>query len=374
MTLEQIEARAAEIATEVTTADEARCGELDAELEQLAARRSAIMALEQRQARLEEIRSGAPRTVIERRGPVVRSLAETLSSEDYARAYLGYFKSGDDSEVRSLLTGNVSGGTVPVPQVLETEIKNAWEDCKFLSLAKRTSYKGNVQVGFEYSATGAAIHVEGTNAPEEEKLVWGIVELKAQSIKKWITVSDDAIENTTVDTLGQIYAEIAQRIVEKAEEIAIGKIIAAPAVSSTTACGVPTYTGTCDVDDATMACAELSGKAKTLHAVMNRRTHAAYKAKAKSEKYGLVDPLDGIPVIYTDALPAFSAASAGDTYAIIGDIGYGFQVNFPSGYDVTVKVDDLSLAEKDLVKLVGRQFCGMGVVAPKAFVKLVKGA
>jgi hypothetical protein len=35
-------------------------------------------------------------------------------------------------------------------------------------------------------------------------------------------------------------------------------------------------------------------------------------------------------------------------------------------------VDELSLAEKDLVKIVGRQYVGMGVVAPKAFVKIAK--
>ena len=34
--------------------------------------------------------------------------------------------------------------------------------------------------------------------------------------------------------------------------------------------------------------------------------------------------------------------------------------------------DDLSLAEKDLVKLVGRQYVGIGVVAPKALVKITK--
>jgi hypothetical protein len=65
-------------------------------------------------------------------------------------------------------------------------------------------------------------------------------------------------------------------------------------------------------------------------------------------------------------------ASDDDTFVIIGDIGYGFQANFPAGNDVKIKVDDLSLAEKDLVKVVGRQFVGMGVVAPKAFVKINK--
>ena len=59
-------------------------------------------------------------------------------------------------------------------------------------------------------------------------------------------------------------------------------------------------------------------------------------------------------------------------YAIIGDLGVGALANFPEGDGVSIKYDDLSLAEYDLVKIVGREYVGMGVVAPKAFVKLVK--
>ena len=38
----------------------------------------------------------------------------------------------------------------------------------------------------------------------------------------------------------------------------------------------------------------------------------------------------------------------------------------------SIKVDDLSLAEKDLVKFVGREYVAHDVVAPKAFAKIVK--
>lgn len=299
---------------------------------------------------------------------------EIRQSAEYGKAFLNAIKTGDDSECRSLLSTNVSTGSVPVPTFLETEIKNAWEDCKIMSLVKQTSYKGNVKVGFELSATGAEVHVEGTAAPTEETLVWGAVELKAENIKKWITVSDEAIEGTTVDTLGELYKEIAQRIVEKAEEIAIGKIVASPTASTATAPAVPEYTSTTiSADTIVMAEALLSGKARNLNIAMNRQTYAAFVAVAMASNYA-VDVFDGLKdkIVFTDALPAFSAASSSDTYAIIGDFGYGFQANKPNGNDIVIKVDDVSLAEKDLVKIVGRQYVGMGVVAPKAFVKIVK--
>lgn len=299
---------------------------------------------------------------------------EIRNTPEYGEAFVKGLVSGDFAEARALLSEN-GNGTVPVPEILETEIKNAWEEAQFLQYAKRTSYKGNVKVGFEVSATGASIHVEGADAPDEETLVWGTVELKAESIKKWITVSDEAIEGTTIDTLGEIYKEVAQRIVEKADEIAIGKIIASPATTSAAnGPGVPVLEVTAIAADTIVnAVALLSGKAKDLRIVMNRQTKAAFEAVALGLNYG-ADIYDGLKdrILYSDALPAFSAADADDTFVIIGDIGYGFQANFPSGNDVKMTVDELSLAEKDLVKIVGRQYVGMGVVTPKAFVKINK--
>lgn len=299
---------------------------------------------------------------------------EIRNTPEYGEAFVKGLVSGDFTEARALLSEN-GNGTVPVPEILETEIKNAWEEAQFLQYAKRTNYKGNVKVGFEVSATGASVHVEGAAAPEEETLVWGTVELKAESIKKWITVSDEAIEGTTIDTLGEIYKEVAQRIVEKAEEIAIGKIIASPATTSAAnGPGVPISEVTAIAADTIVnAIAQLSGKAKDLRIVMNRQTKAAFEAVALGLNYG-ADIYDGLKdrILYSDALPAFSAADANDTFIIIGDIGYGFQANFPSGNDIKMTVDELSLAEKDLVKIVGRQYVGMGVVAPKAFVKINK--
>ena len=74
------------------------------------------------------------------------------------------------------------------------------------------------------------------------------------------------------------------------------------------------------------------------------------------------------------SITAFSAATTGVTYAIVGDFGEGAIANFPNGEDITIKYDDLSLAEKDLVKLVGREFIGIEVVGPKSFVKIAKAS
>lgn len=385
MTIEEIKAldiealnqRVADIKVEMESEDsdiEALSAEVDAiEQRQMELKTAAKEAAEKRAA----VAADQMAEVIEERKEedIKMTDMEMRNTPEYGKAFVKGLLTDDFTEARALLTENVNGGSVPVPEILENEIKNAWEEAQFLQFAKRTTYKGNVKVGFEVSATGASVHVEGANAPDEETLVWGTVELKAESIKKWITVSDEALEGTTIDTLGEIYKEVAQRIVEKADEIAIGKIIASPeTTSAANGPGVPvSEVSAIAADTIVNAVALLSGKAKDLRIVMNRQTKAAFEAVALGLSYG-ADIYDGLKdrIIFSDALKSFSAASADDTFVIIGDIGYGFQANFPAGNDVKIKVDDLSLAEKDLVKIVGRQYVGMGVVAPKAFVKINK--
>ena len=68
------------------------------------------------------------------------------------------------------------------------------------------------------------------------------------------------------------------------------------------------------------------------------------------------DPFDGLTVIKKDGVPG----------AIVGDLS-GVQVNMPEGDAVTFKFDDLSMAEHDLVKIVGRLYAAIAVVGPKMF-------
>ena len=103
---------------------------------------------------------------------------ETRNSQEYINAYAEYIKSGDDREVRSLITENGSG-TVPVPELVYDIVKTAWEREGIMSLVKKTYLKGNLKVGFEISSTGAVVHTEGdmVNLPAEETLTLGVVNI-----------------------------------------------------------------------------------------------------------------------------------------------------------------------------------------------------
>jgi len=381
-TAAELKARQAEIRSALDAED----ADLDALEAEARAIKDELEKREAEEAKKVEVREmlaagKAPTETIEKqeKKEMERTLEEIRSSKEYAQAYLNMVKTRDDSEVRALLTTNTTGsgltGYVPVPTELESEIKTAWEEHQLLGLVKHSYFKGNVKVGFELTAGGATVHVEGTNAPSEEVVTLGAVEIKAEMIKKWIRVSDEALEGTTVDTAAYLYKEIAARIVEKAEEILVGKITAAPATASATAVGVPAVTAAPALDTVVNAIGALSGQARNLHIAMNRQTWAAFRALELNASYA-VDVFDGLRdrVIFTDKLPAVSAASTNAVYMIIGDFGYGAQANFPNGDTISMLTDPYTDAESDLVKIVGRQYVGMAVVADKAFVNVKKPA
>lgn len=378
MNLEQLIERKAELVKEIRSAKtEDDIADMEERLDAIDAKISDIKEHETRNAAAQKLKGDeAPvKTVESRKENNVPNLTEVRSSLAYGKAFLKAIKTGDDTEARALLTEQVSGGSIPVPTFLENEIKTAWEENKIMGLVKKSYLKGNVKVGFEVSATGASVHVEGSEAPDEETVVIGTVELKAQSIKKWITVSDEALEGTTVDTIGYLYKEIAHKIVEKAEEIIIAEITTAQVATDKTHPGVSELSMNIEVDTVVIAESLLSAQARNLNVVMNRQTYPAFVKLALEAGYA-IDVFDGLKekIVYSDKLPAFSAASTGAVYMIIGDFSYGFQANFPNGNNLTIKVDDLSLAEKDLVKLVGRQYVGLGIVAPKCFTNVKKVA
>lgn len=380
MTIEEVETRTSEISKEIESADEARMAELKTELD----------ALEERKAELVRIADEAKETrtkvaegsvAVEETKTIITEERNTMSnseivkSVEYRDAFKKYILTGKDEECRSLLTENVSGGVVPVPEMVYDIVKNAWEKEGIMALVKKTYVKGNLKVGFEISADGAVIHTEGANAPTEEKLVLGVVELIPASIKKWITISDEVADMDSGAFIRYIYDELTYQIAKKAADTLIAKIEACGTVSTNTPSmnvGVPVVTASSiTLDTIAKAIGELSDQAANPVIVMNKATFASFKAVQAAGSYGY-DPFEGLPVLFNNTITAFGAASTGDTYAIVGDFGEGAHANFPNGEEINIKVDELSLSEKDLVKYVGREFVALGVVAPNAFAKIQK--
>lgn len=379
MTIETLEERKTAIAAELDNPE--------ADLDALEAEARAIWEeLEKRkdeEAKRNEIRSAVASGSGEVVNKIIDEVKKTMTLEEvrsmpsYIEAFANYIKTGDDKECRAILTetnpGSVSGsGPVPVPVLVDQIVRTAWDNDQILSRVRKTFFRGNLKVAFERSATAAAVHTEGTSAPSEESLVLGIVTMIPQNIKKWIRITDEAVTMGGEAFLRYIYEELTYQIIRKLSADVIGDIAGAGTTHTATAVGIPKVNKNPAIGTIVSAFAQLSDEAANPYVIMNKATYQEFFNAYAAGNFA-VDPFMGFTVLYTSALPAFSTASTNDVYAILGDLN-GVQVNYPEGEGVIIKWDDLSEAEADLVKVVGRQYAGHAVTAPGRFVNITKAA
>lgn len=296
---------------------------------------------------------------------------EVRNTKAYIDAYAEYIKNGEDKEVRALLTENVSG-TVPVPELVYEEIKRAWDEEPLMRYVRKAYVKGNLKVGFEISSTGAVKHTEGSGAVTEETLVLGVVNIVPVYIKKWISFSDEVMSMRGEAFLRYIYAELAHKIAKKASDELIALLNSAGTASTTTAVGVTAIKST-QITQSLIAKAvgNLSDEASRPIVVMNKLTHSKFKEAQYGGNFS-TDIFEGYDVVFNNTIVDFDTATSGVAYAYVGDFGYGAIANFPDGEEIRFTFDDITLADQDLIKIVGKEYVGLGLVAPKAFVKITK--
>lgn len=376
--VQELMERRSAIMQELDTADDAKLTELETEARAIKEELETRKAAEQKRAAIRDaVAQGEGEKTKEFRAmpeTKTRTAEEIRSSREYEDAYVRYFKTNDDRECRALLTTNATNvaegnrAAVPVPTYIEGRIRTAWERNDLLRLINRTYIRGNVGVGFEASATGADWHNEGATAPAEEDLVLGTVTLIPKTIKKWIRVSDEVLDMGGREFLDYIYDEITAKILKKLRDEVVGVVVTAAETTSTTAIGVPIVETALALDVIAKAVAGLSDEADDITVIMNRGTHAAIIGLMAANGYAF-DPFMGHRVVYTSALESYSADSSGQTYMIVGDLS-AIQANFPNGDDVKLKLDDLTEAEADLVKIVGRLPVAIGITQPGKIVSV----
>lgn len=370
MQMSDIEQRSLEIAEEMQT-EGADLDALAEEVKALEERKAQIEEeVEQRKREAEEVLKSAE--VIE---PIEERKMENIevrNTKEYIDAYAEFMKTGKDAECRALLTENASGGTVPVPEFVYDVVKTAWERDGIMALVRKSYLKGNLKIGFEISGDGAVMHTEGGAAIDPENLVLGTVELIAKNFKKALQISREIYRLRGEEFLRYVYDELTYRIAKKCADQLIALIIAAGTASTTTAVGVPVLTAaTIGQGTVAAAMAQLSDEAANPVVIMNKQTWGAFKAVQYAGTFN-ADPFEGLPVVFNNSMKAYSAASTGDTYAIVGDLGNGALANFPDGEDIDFIFDEYSLKKSDLIEIMGERMVGLGVVAPESFVKVTK--
>ena len=349
MTITDVETRLDQIGTELVD-ENADIEALSAEVDELQARKEAIkQEAEEKRTVMEKVAS--------MKMPVIDSIEERkeetkeMTKEERATladAMAEYIKGRATEEQRALLTTGVSGGVVAISTIVDGYIWTDWDKSPILSRVRKAYVKGNYKVGYEVSATGAVKHTEGAAAPTEEQLVLAYVDFVAQYYKKWITVSDTVMAMRGEAFLDYLYDEFGHQLA-----IAMENAVVAEIATSTLAAQV---THALDGDAVLMGLAALSDEATNPVAIMSKATYAAIKSIRTTAGARIEDPFEGLEVLFNNTV----------TGVLVGDLD-GVVANFPEGEEFRYIFDDKSLAEKDMIKIVGKVLADVHLVRPNGF-------
>ena len=219
---EDLEQRKAAIAIELDEADADQIETLNAELDTSEERTKALnLEIEESRKAAEAVAKGAGVEIETRKGEHEMTDMEIRNSHEYIEAFAKYIKTGDATECRTLFSDNTQNGAVPVPSFVADIVAKRLEDSEILRRVRRMEAAGNVKVGFEISAPAASQLSEGHEAITEEALTLGIVNLVPKTYKKFVQISDEALDSMSGEAyLSYIYDEVARGII-KAEENAV---------------------------------------------------------------------------------------------------------------------------------------------------------
>ena len=378
---EEIEARKLELREELEKTEEPeKVEEINNEVEALNEEVQEIEKHEEENKvaeELEEKKFMAKEIVKEERK--MNDAKELRNSKEYIEAYAEYIKTNDDKQLRALLTTGASG-TVEVPDMVYDVVKTAWDREDLMRRVNTISVKGNFKVQFEVSGDPAVVHTEGASAVSEESLVLGVVTLIPESIKKWISISDEVLDLRGEAFLRYVYDELTYRIAKKCADILVGKIAQLPqSLSPNGETGVYDKVSANKISKApgigvvAEAIANLSDETRDITIVMNKLTYANFKEAQYGANFP-VDPFEGYTVVFNNTLPAYGTANANAVYMIVGDFNHGALANYPEGEGVAMKYDDTTLMTQDLVRILGRRYVGVEAVADKSFCLIGKPA
>lgn len=347
MTIDQLEERKAAIVAELD-APEADLDALEAEARAIREELESRKAEETKKAEIrKQIADGAGNTVKtfdneEKKVNVEERKAEMID------ALAEYIKGTATAEQRALLTTGATGGTVKVSNIVDDFIWTDWDKSPILSRIRKVYVKGNYTVGYERSATGAVKHTEGAAAPAEETLTLAYIDFIEQYYKKWITVSD-----TVLAMKGQAFMDYLMNEFGHQLAIALENAVVAEIAASTLSAKV---TNPINNTAAMAGFAALSDEATNPVVIISKATYATIMNERATTGNKIEDPFNGMEVLFNRNVEGM----------LVGDLD-GVVANFPDGEDFKFIIDDKSLAEKDMVKIVGKILGDIHLVRPNGF-------
>lgn len=362
--------------------------DIDKQVEELNEVKEEFEKQEERMSLFENIK---PEKVEERKKEVNTNI---LDSAEYKQAWVDSVRRNDpnialkvlrDDPVLGMATTN---DNVPVPTIWQSYVETAWYNYgKFSRLVTKTSIAGYLSIPVESSATGAVVHDEGGQAPTEEAIVFGLIELKPAMIKKWISMTDELMAMTADDFMRYLADELVYRVVLKLDE---GILNGALDTNGKGVVGIVGNTNTLTVTSAlsfnvvneaiadlvTFEGLTLAINPKTffknfmgLTDLQGRPIYQIATDNAGKPQYYI----NGIRCEFTQALPAYDSASANAVWAVVGDFR-GYRLNLPEGDMVRTLFDPYTLATEDKARMIGRLYVAGNVARLKHFAQIKKPA
>lgn len=345
MTIEQLEERRAAIVAELD-APEADLDALEAESRAIKEELENRKAAEAKKAEIRSAVASGAGTVIQKVEEPKMNVEERKN--EMLEALAEYIKGRATSEQRALLTTGATGGTVKVSNIVDDFIWTDWDKSPILSRIRKVYVRGNYSVGYEASSTGAVKHTEGAAAPAEETLTLAYVNFIEQYYKKWITVSDTVLALKGREFLDYLLDEFGHQLAIALEDAIVAEI----AASSLSA----KVTNPIDNTAAMAGFAALSDEAANPVVIISKANYAAIMNARATTGGKIEDPFNGMEVLFNRNVAGM----------LVGDLD-GVVANFPDGQDFKFIIDENSLAERDLVKIVGKVLADVHLVRPNGF-------
>lgn len=354
MTIEALEERKAAIVAELDLPD-ANLDDLEAEMRNIKDELEARKAAEAQKAEIRKAVAEGEGVVVKKFESEERKVNVEERKAEMIDALAEYIKGRATSEQRAmLLTTDATGGAVKVSNIVDDFIWTDWDKSPILSRIRKVYVQGNYSVGYEASATGAVKHTEGAAAPAEETLTLAYVDFIAQYYKKWIRVSDRVLALKGRAFMDYLLDEFGHQLA-----IALENAIVAEIASSSLAA---TVTNPIDNTAAMAGFAALSDEATDPVVIISKANYAAIMNARATTGAKIEDPFNGFEVLFNNTVSGM----------LVGDLD-GVVANFPEGEDFKFIVDENSLAEQDLVKIVGKVLCDIHLVRPNGFAVVTAG-
>lgn len=310
---------------------------------------------------------------------------DVYDTPEYRQAWVDAIRTGDETQLRAMTTGTTN---VPVPTIWQSYVETAWYNYgKFSRLVNKSYIQGYLSIPLETAADDAVIHTEGADAPNEESITLGLVELKPAMIKKWISMTDELMAMTADDFMRYLADELVYRVVLKLDNGIINGAL------DTNGKGIVGIVGNANTLDNTAALSFNVVNEVIADLVTFDNLTLAINPKTFFKNFmGLTDlqgrPIyqiatdnagkpqyyvNGVRVEFTQALPAYDSAAASAVWAVVGDFR-GYRLNLPEGEMVRTLFDPYTMATEDKARMVGRLYAAGNVARLKHFAQIKKPA